>query len=641
MSRPQPITVDFETFGIQARPLYPSVPVGVSIKCPGEPARYYAWGHLTGNNCSYDKARAALSAVWGEELLFQNGKFDLDVAETHLDLPLPAWDHVHDTMFLLFLDDPNQADLSLKPSAERLCNMRPEERDAVADWLIEHQPVPGVKISKAPRSEHYFMGYLAYAPGDLVGTYANGDVVRTERLFNKLWPSIKRRRMLEAYDRERRLMPRLLSMERRGLPVDVKRLSRDVRLYVDWQVKLDAWLLKRLRASAELNLNSGDQLIEALLAAKKLDETKLQLTKTGKYQSNKEALLEAVTDATLLAALKYRAQLNTCLNTFMQPWLETAEASGGLIFTTWNQVKGRSSGGAIGARTGRLSSTPNFMNIPNEFKPIFKHEDVLKKLPPLPQALSRLPALPLVRSYVTPFEGHVLIDRDYSQQEPRILGHFEGGVLMKKYQANPWLDVHDDAQAELANAGLHYERKPVKNTNLGLIYGMGVPKLAMKNDMPVSEAKALKQAVLQLYPGLKAMYQDAKQRAKAGEPIRTWGGREYYCEEPVLKNGRLHELDYKLVNTLIQGSGADCTKEAIIRYLDAIDQLGKADWYLLLNVHDQLTSSVPSADRDEAMEVKRQAMESIEFDVPMLTEGEWSPTNWEALRPYDKRGKRV
>ena len=155
--------------------------------------------------------------------------------------------------------------------------------------------------------------------------------------------------------------------------------------------------------------------------------------------------------------------------------------------------------------------------------------------------------------------------------------------------------------------------------------------------MPGQEAKELKNAILQLYPGLKEMYSDMKRRADANEPIRTWGGREYYCEPPKLVEGRIQKFDYKLVNVLIQGSAADCTKEAIIRF----NELKKPHWKLLLNVHDQLTASVPIKERDEAMEVLRQAMESVEFDVKILTEGAVSTTNWDELKDYDKKGKRL
>lgn len=631
VKQPKPITVDFETKKIEDRPLYPPEPVGVAIKLPGKKSRYYAFGHPSKNNCTKGQAIAALKAVWGHKdgLLFQNGKFDVDVAVEHFKLPQPFWNSIHDSMFLLFLDDPHQQELGLKPSALRLLDWPADEQDKLMEWLLATQPVPNVKLSKSKSSDFYWAGYISYAPGDLVGEYACGDVDRTEAIFKLLYERTVKREMLVSYDRERKLMPILLEMERQGLPVALKQLRGDVKLYNTWRDKINLWIIQQLRADPTINLDSGDQLVKAMIAAGKADPDKMPRTATGKISTAKDALLLGVTDKVLLAVLKYRVQLNTCLNIFMTPWLRMAEASNGLIFTSWNQTKQPSGDSNVGTRTGRLSASW-FMNMPKEFAPTFHHEK--SGLPKCP--FKGLPALPQCRSYIVPFPGHVLIDRDYSQQEPRFLAHFEGGALLRKYQEDNWMDLHDSARDELAKVGKIYDRKPVKNTNLGLIYGMGVGKLALKNDMSVDEARELKKAILNLYPGLKEMYSEMKVRAKRKEPIRTWGGREYYCEEPRLIDGRIQEFDYKMVNVLIQGSAADCTKEAIIRY----HAKKHRDVKILLNVHDQVTASVPKKLLKAEMEQLRKCMESMETDVPILTEGS-TGLNWNDLKDYDKKGK--
>lgn len=637
---PKPVVIDFETFGIEDRPRYPPLPVGVSIQHPGTQPRYYAFGHVEGNNCFWGDAVEAVrqAYLWPDGVVFQNGKFDVDVAEVHFDLPIPHWTLVHDTLFLLFLDDPHQVELGLKPASERLLDMPPEEQDEVRDWLLEHQPIKGIKISKSKNSDHYFGRYISLAPGEIVGKYANGDVDRTGKLFKLLYKSIVARGMLPAYNRERELMPILLEMERQGLPVDHKRLTKDVEFYNQWRDKIIAWVKKRIKAPDDINLDSGAQLVDAMIKSGRADPNLIPLTPTGKYQTNKDALLLGVTDKVLLGVLKYLSQLNTCLNTFMQNWLRTADASGGLIYTTWNQTKTPSGDSNVGTRTGRLSSTPNFQNIPKVFVAIFHHQDKKKNLPKSPWP--DLPELPNVRSYITPFEGEIFIDRDYSQQEPRILAHFDGGSLMQKYVDQPWIDFHDFAKAELEKMGKFYDRKPVKNTNLGLIYGMGVGKLAIRNDMSVDEAGELKNAIMTLYPGLKEMYGDMKYRMKNDIPIHTWGGREYYCEPSRMINGRMVTFDYKMVNVLIQGSAADCTKEAIIRFNRKKKELNKPGWKLVLNVHDQLTVSVINKRTEwiHAMAVLQHCMESVEFSVPMLSEGAISSTNWAELKDYDKKG---
>ena len=630
MKQPKPVVIDFETFGIAGRPDYPPEPVGVSIKYPGKKSRYYGWGHPTKNNSTFAEAQEALKKAYEHKdgLLFQNAKFDVDVADVHMGLPVPEWARIHDTLFLLFLDDPHQKELGLKPSSERLLGLPPEEQDAVGEWLVANQPIEGVKISKAKSSDHYFGRYIALAPGDIVGKYANGDVDRTEQLFNLLWPKTQEREMLEAYDRERELMPILLEMERNGLPVDLKRLRADVALYNDWRHQIDMWIIKSLKADPLINLDSGEQLVNAMVLCGKADPNLIPKTPTGKYQTNKAALLLGVTDKVLLAMLKYRTQLNTCMNTFMEPWLRVAEKSGGKIFTTWNQTKSTESGGAVGTRTGRLSSTPNFQNVPKIFKPIFDHELPKAKLPKCP--LLGLPGLPLVRSYITSSKGNVLCGRDFSSQELRVLAHFEDGEMKERYNAEPNTDLHQYA-ADLitSTTGVVVSRSDAKTIAFSILYGSGLGKLAEGVGCSVDEAKQLRNAYLGTFAGIKNMQKDMKSRAGEKLPIRTWGGREYYCEEPKFVDGRMRTFDYKLLNVLIQGSSADQTKAAMIRFYNA-----KTPGKLLLTVHDEIIVEAPTKQAKVVMAALRTSMNEAGLDVPMISDGEMGNI-WTEMKACD------
>jgi DNA polymerase I-like protein with 3'-5' exonuclease and polymerase domains len=650
---PKVTTIDFETMGIEGRPDYPPEPVGVAIKPWGKKAKYYAWGHLRGaNNCTKEEASAALRAAYAnpDGILFHHAKFDLDVAEVHFGLELPPWRHAHDTTFMLFLHDPHIRFVGLKEAAESILGQPPEERDAVADWLVENQPVEGVKISRSPKGKEPYGKYIAWAPPAVAGPYAIGDVDRTVRLFEHLYPSLAQREMLPAYDRERRLTPILLGMERSGIRVDLPRLRADVARYGDIVTRLDTYIKQRLGVDGdpEFNVDSGQQVVAALVAAGLADVAAMGITKTGKVKSDKNALDVGVADKVLSAVMKYATQLKTCLNTFMKPWLAMAIRSGGFIFTTWNQIRGADAG----ARTGRFSSTPNFQNIPKEFEPIFKEEALAasqtaeeraaaNRLPSCPW--KDLPSLPLCRGYIVPYsKGHVLVGRDYSQQEPRILAHFEDGALLAQYQADPWIDYHDNAKFHLERIfNRPFKRKPVKNINLGIIYGQGVPSLAFKNGETVEATQDLKNAILALYPGLKDMGKDMKLRARSNQPIRTWGGREYYCEPPRIIDGRIQTFDYKMINVLVQGSAADCTKEGMIRFMEYVHRQHNRGWRMILQVHDEIVVSVPAGDLVECQEALREAMESVEFDVKILSEGSWSPDNWSVMKDFDKKGKRV
>lgn len=629
---PRPTIIDLETFAAEVRPDYPPEPVGVAIKAWGRKARYYAWGHASGNNSTREAAVAAVRKAYAcpDGVVFHNAKFDVDVIETHLGIPAPPWQCIHDTLFLLFLHDPHQFELGLKPAAHRLLGMVPEERDAVADWLTTNQPIPGVRISTALNSPLYWAGFIAYAPGDVVGPYARGDVERTEALFAHLWPKTVLRDMLTAYDRERQLMPVLLNMERRGVRVDLPRLQLDTQRYLGTFIALEDWIRVRLGASENLNLDSGDQLVAAMLAAGVADRELLGVTKKkGKVATSKEALARGVSDKTLAAALKYRAQLKTCLFTFMVPWLEVATRADGMIFTTWHQTRGAEK---HGTRTGRLSSSPNFQNMPKEFdSSIFDgiEEAFLLALPPLP----------LCRSYIAPYAGQVLCGRDYQGQELRVLAHYEDG-FRALYDADPWVDVHAHAQIEVnTRLGRNYGRKPIKTLGFGIIYGSGAASISGRLKIGYEDAKELKAGYLKVFPGLAQLYEEMRDRARNDEPIRTWGGREYYCQAPTIIDMRLVRWDYKMVNLLVQGSSADATKEAMIRFYYHPQR--RPDWHLVLQVHDEVVLSVPEADMPAAHALLRDCMASLEFDVPMLSEGEWSRDNWGAMEKYDSKGEIV
>ena len=604
----EPVYIDFETYKIEPRPKYPPEPVGVAVKFPGKDAIYLAWGHPTGNNCNKSLAHATLVQAWAHPggVCFHNAKFDLEVARVHFDLPIPHWSRIHDTMFMLFIDDPNQEELGLKPSARRHLGLAPDEQDAVGEYLMTKVvKVGGKKISTAKKSSMYFGGYIALAPGDLVGTYAVGDITRTERLFELLSCRVPS----EPYDRERKLVPILLEMEARGIPTSPQ-LAEDLRRFAAVLGDVDESIADYLGHT--VSLDSPQQLLSALLEAGKVDRAKLKQTTTGASSASKESLHLAITDTTLLNTLLYRRQLKTSINTFMGNWVK----GDGRIYTSWNQVKGSE----YGARTGRMSSTPNFQNIPT----LHTVGGMIEEFPPLPDP----------RRYIVPLEGHALVDRDYSQQELRVLAHFENGLLMAAYQLDPWVDLHEEARTHLERQGKKYTRKQVKMTNLGIIYGMGVGKLADSTMLPLDKARELRDAILEIYPGLSDMMGEMRSRSAENKPVTTWGGRKFYCEPPRWVLGKHCTFEYKMLNTLIQGSSADATKEAIIRF----DARKKPEWKMLLFVHDQITVSVPKEDVNEAHQVLKECMESIEFDVPLLTEGKTGLYNWSELTDYDKKG---
>jgi DNA polymerase I-like protein with 3'-5' exonuclease and polymerase domains len=565
-------TIDFETEGIVGNALVnPPRPIGVGIKRDDMETMY-----ISG---SLGQMRKPLECIWasGEEMIFQNAPFDLAVASQWLGLDRPKWDRIHDTQFLLFLNNPHAKTLSLKPSAEALLGWAPLERDELKEWIIENVRGAGNKN---------WGKYICRAPEELVAKYCKVDCDMTWALFTKLYTEMPR----APYDLERELQPYLSDATVKGMRCDRKRLAKDL-ITAEYNYKCAK--LRIYEILGDFDMSKPAQLADALEKAGKVIEWKF--TPTGKRSTARANLLASVADPELLALLSYVGALNTCISTFMKPWLVMSEQDGRL-HPSWNQVRDDD----FGTRTGRFSCNgPNLTNVPTEF-------DFAT-----PEGLHPIPTM---RSYLLPEPGQVWVSRDFSSQEMRILAHYEDGVLMEAFQANPELDPHSMVQQLiLAKTGIKLLRKYVKGIGFGLIYGMGANGLSKQLGVSLVDARQMIEAYHLALPGVGANQRGTKHRAKMGLPIRTLGGREYYCEPPKISGCSMRTFDYKLLNYLIQGSAADQTKTAMLAYF----RQRPAGQTFLCAVHDEINISVPNGAGDMPL---RACMESGDFmDVPMRT----------------------
>lgn len=616
------ITLDFETEAIVGNPIInPPVPVGVAVWIEGQEPFYLAWGHppqYGGNNITWGAAHEYLSAIAesGEPLLFHNGPFDISVQNKYFcnaQLPLysQTWKRYHDTMYLVFLADPYASTFSLKPSADRWLQMPAVEQDALRDWILANCPLATPKNYGA---------FIADAPADLVRVYAIGDVVRTRRLFDLLHAKIVTEGMEKAYDRERELLPTLYAGTVRGIRADYSRLEHHTGVYSTCLEMARDSLCGLLGASRDI-YESDNLLADALEKSGAVTEWVLT-PKSRKRSMAKENIKVVIPEVKI--HMDYIGSLETCLQTFMKPWLEKASHDGRL-HPNWNQVKQvRGSGGDKGTRTGRLSSDdPNYQNVPTEFV-----DDKGIALP-IPQGLH---PLPMLREYCLPEVGHLWLKRDFSSQEIRILAHFEDGALCEAYRANPDLDPHQMAVELIAALiGITYARKPVKITGFSIIYGTGATGLSLQLRGTYEEAWTIKESYLAAMPGVRDLMSDVQRRGKAGLSIRTWGGRIYYAEPSKEIDGRIRDFAYKLLNYLIQGSAADQTKQSIIDWASGRHR----DSIFLATVHDEINISAPMEDWQPHMAWLKQCMNADRFDVPFRSEG-FVGENWQSIKEVEE-----
>lgn len=619
---PEVITADFETDKILPRPQYPPKPASLALHWPDGSYDLMAWGHPAGNNCTerearnrYDKARRS---KW--PMLFQNGMFDLDVAETYWNMPLPAEDQWHDTMFLIFLNDPHAPSLSLKPSAERLLGIKPEEQDRMNEWIIDNIEAARQKPSEAG-------AYISRCPYQIVKPYHKGDLIRTRKIFDLLYPLIVEVGMLPAYQRELKLMPILLEAARTGMRIDVGGLARDLPAMEQAIETADRWLCERLKRP-NMNIDSDQQLAEALYDAAAVTDWKRTPTKGKLSVSKKNLKLTDFKDQRIHHVLQYRSQMSTSVSMFVRPWLELAGAED-RIYPNWAQVRSPKGdrGDTKGARSGRIiCSKPNFLNIPKKWKRAisagYVHPEFLKVM-----------NLPYIRTYALPDKGQSWGRRDFNQQELRLYGHFEEGPVMRGFLSDPKFDLHEIVRAEeerqLRAAKLRdeFDRDLAKITVFGRVYGQGITGLMQALNLGDGEravATTIQRAINAAVPSLQEMDDQLRELADEDFAIKTWGGRLYYCEPESYskKYKRVMTYEYKLLNYLIQGSGADVTKETIIRWYAN----PKREARMVVTVYDEVDFSSAKSSMKQEHRYLRDAMTSIETLVPMLSDGEVGPS---------------
>jgi len=591
------VVVDFETEAIGPRPAYyPPRIVGVALSYPDGREEYIAFGHPTGNNASEGAARRAVEHAFRGPVAFHNAAFDMECAREQWGVPYPAeW---HCTMIGAFLCYPHAKRLALKPLAEALWGDPPSERDTLAEWIKTN--VPEAKKGST-------MAHVCKAPGDLVAPYAIGDVSRTRKLYEHLYPIIVERSMERAYLRERQLLPHLVAAERAGI-----RVNRP--LLATWAEQMSRGLAL---ADSDIqgivgptNLDSGEDLANSLERAGLVGPDTWLHTPSGQRATSMSALAHVLPgEPELRRMLIYRAKCATLLRNHVTPWLD-ASSNNGRIHSSFGQTRGESE---TGARTGRISSShPNLANVPQP------------QIVELPGGYAPLPRL---REAMLPNEGERWVSCDYSQIELRILAHLEDDELMREYQRDPNLDMHLFV-ADLIRQRLRVDvnRKMAKTISFAVIYGAGADKLAEQLGVSKNEAVTLRDAYMRSLPGVAEMQYNIRMRGRYCSPVRTLGGRVYFAEKTPER-----DFSYKLLNYTIQGGCADLLKQAIIDYAQVAPVGGGQ---LLCTVYDEINISLPT---DSDPRVLRDTMcAAMKLDVPITADLESGP-NWADLQPVGEQ----
>ena len=474
------------------------------------------------------------------------------------------------------------------------------------DYLKETKSEAGLKQAAGDFGVHP-KKELWKLPAMYVGNYAEQDAALTLKLWQHFKIKLRQDDVESIFDLETRLLPVLLGITERGIRFDRNKCERTI----DNLIKRE----KELHAMIESQSGISVDIWAAASIAKAFDKLNVAYPKTDTgLPSFTKSFLDECPHPVGKMIIEAR-ETNKTHSTFLQPYLNFS-AKDGRIHPHINQLR-NDDGGTV---SGRLSmNNPNLQQVP-------ARHDIIG---------------PMVRGLFLPEEGQLWASNDFSSQEPRLLVHYASlldlpgaEVMVDAYKANPDTDFH---QMVADMAGI--KRKAAKTIGLGLMYGMGVAKLANELDLTHEEAKDLIDTFHKKVPFLKGTVNAVMRRIDhpaSGGAIRTllgrkcrfplwepmqWGvNKALPYEQAVVEYGPRVKRSgtYKGLNRLIQGSAADQTKMAMVALHEAGEQL-------LLQVHDEIVLSVENrAQAERAAEIMANC---VKMEIPNRVDVEIGP-NW-------------
>lgn len=403
--------------------------------------------------------------------------------------------------------------------------------------------------------------------------YACKDSDWTLRLFHKFQDQIEEKNLERVLKLETLLIPILQRMERTGVRLDKDLLEDEAEKLKDKTDSLKQKIQNKLD-SKDLNPNSPDQLLKAL----NQDGLDIKSTERQVLKDNKDK------HESIPLILTYRDKFKI-YSSFLKALPNKINKKTEKIHPEFKQV----------VRTGRFScKDPNFQQLPKG-----KAGDVVRKS-----------ILPLE-------EDHKIVAPDYSQVELRVLAHFsQDPEMIQAFEEDQ--DIHQKT-ADLIGES----RKKAKGVNFGIVYGTTAHGLSKRLDIEKEKAENLIESYFNTYQGVKDWIDQKKQEARDKGLVRTLSNRIRYLEDVNSdQDWKRERAERKAVNTVIQGSGADILKMAMLK-VSHNSKFQDSGAKMILNVHDELVFSIPEDEiKSTSKEIKQDMESAWDLKVPLKVDVE-------------------
>lgn len=582
------LTIDTETTAVD--PMEARL-VGISLTDSAERAYYIPVEAPPGDpQLPLEIVLDALNPLLGSADLPKQGhniKYDLIVLEQAGGQIEPV---AFDTIIAEWLLDPSSKYLGLKDLA----------------WTRLHERMTPITDLIGTGRDQLSMDQV---PVQRAAPYACADVDMTHRLRAILEPELREKKLWSLFTEvEMPLVPVLAAMEQTGIGFDVEQLEHMSQELAARLGEIETRIYEMVGYS--FNVNSTQQLSDALFKTLDLPSQGVRRTKTGHYSTAAD-VLERLEDGhpVVNLVLEHRT-LSKLKSTYVDALPRMVNPDTGRLHTSYNQT---------GTVTGRISSSdPNLQNIPIRTE-LGRH----------------------VRRAFVAEPGWRLIAADYSQVELRVMAHVSGdeGLLGAFARGE---DIHASTAAAILDVPLEDvtadQRRLAKSVNFGLSYGQTAYGLAQATGLTQPEAEDFIETYFERFPRVREYIKRTKTLAARQGYVETLMRRRRYFPE-LQPNSKAsyyarQAAERMAINAPIQGTAADIIKIAMIRLHRAFREQGLRS-RMILQVHDELIVEAPEEEIAKTAQLMCNIMEdAFDLDAPLRVDLKIGQ-NWEEMDPLE------
>ena len=572
------LALDTETDGI--RWWDDSRPIGLSIYHPSIGAKYYPWGHASGN---MDRSRViewCRRELRNKHIVGLNIKFDYCMLRNiGIDL--------------------EQQGCTLQDIAHSAALLDSQLRSFSLDHLAK------TFINESKVGKDLAVAHMSEYTAGMVAPRAEADVRQTWKIYEILQARIIQYNLTKVQLLENSVIYPTAEMERNGVRIDNDKLDL-------WTKQVQSEIIKE-----QLTIHNQTGVMVKPRSIKSLNELCFRLGLRTRKSFTSAILKEKDLHPLLLKAMKMR-ELENLLSKFLIPFRER-QSPDGYLRSTFHQLR-NDTGGTI---TGRYSSAAMIHG-----KEGINSQQVKKR------GDERWP----VRELIVPGNGQ-FFSADAEQIEYRLFaGMSQNKTIIGRYKNDPWYNFHRMAMEEMQKYVPNITYNQAKILNFSIIYGASAPSIGVQlglydesekydidmDDLSDSRVETL-DTILKTYnrfcPEAKQLLQQASKKAVYKRRVNTIAGRAAWY--PKDKHGNYVRRPSTALNSVIQGSAADIQKQKTVELYRNRKQL---EIVLRITVHDEVGGDLLNPDKGEQVKELLNT-QSFKTSVPILW-GFSSADNW-------------